>query len=99
MYLFFKPLQLGIPNTNNPVEFVYLGLDSSRGCATTVLPLVDEHVRRGLLEGIPPLLDLRWINLIFRGYLVNGFVASQGGKGDPSLLLGRELSSHDEDLL
>jgi hypothetical protein len=89
---FFEPQQLSITHANDSVQFIDVSLSSSLGfiCFTAIA----KQANGTGLEGIPPLLNLRGVYLKFGCYLVDGFVATHGGKGYLSFLLGRKLSSH-----
>jgi hypothetical protein len=92
MELFFKPFQLGITDANDSMELIdpTLCVDGLGGA----LPFVCKGLGYYGFGGITPLLDLGRMYLILRRYLVNGFVAFEGGKSYCCLLLRRELSSH-----
>src|SRR5665213_3752237 len=75
-HLFFKPLQLGISNTNNPVELVKLSLGGTGCTATALLSFVREGLWQNGFGSIPPLHDLAGMYLVQGSHLVNGFVTS-----------------------
>jgi hypothetical protein len=62
MELFFKPLQLGVTDANDPVQFVDLGLRRLFGFV--YFAAVSKRFGQSGLGSISPLLNLRWINLI-----------------------------------
>src|SRR5581483_3313264 len=92
MDLFFKPFQLGVTFANDAMEFVDLTLSilgTNSGFA-----FVGKGVNHLGFGSVPPELYLGWVDLVCRGYLVNGFVATQGGECYLSFLLRAELPSH-----